>query len=173
MNNGVLGCNYAYDAPVPNVNEENSAISFYCHVGDVADLRTRALNSLLSSMINEPFFNVMRTQEQLGYSVSCLPWASTSSLGLRFRVQSTRHPKFLEHRIENFIDTYRGTLQSMTTEEYNEHRNGVVEKKRKKLVNLGEERARYWGHIDNGYLDFLRGRCLRISNMARNLTSSD
>ncbi|PVG04445.1 hypothetical protein CPB86DRAFT_778728 [Serendipita vermifera] len=150
------GCNYAYDALVPNVDEENSAISFYCHVGDVADPRTRALNSLLSSMINEPFFNVMRTQEQLGYSVSCIAWASTSSLGLRFRVQSTRHPKYLEHRIEEFINTYRETLRSMSPEEYLEHRNGVVEKKRKKLVNLGEERARYWGHIDNGYLDFAR-----------------
>ncbi|CAG8640586.1 6728_t:CDS:10, partial [Acaulospora colombiana] len=135
---------------------ENSAISFYCHVGDVADLRTRALNSLLSSMINEPFFNVIRTQEQLGYSVSCISWASTSSLGLRFRVQSTRHPKFLEYRIEEFINTYRETLRSMSPEEYREHRNGVVEKKRKKLVNLGEERARYWGHIDNEYLDFAR-----------------
>lgn len=148
------GCNYALSGSVPNPKEPNCAISYYCHAGWMTDGQTRALVALLGTMLNEPFFHIMRTQEQLGYSVSCVPWANTVSTGLRFRVQSTRHPDYLETRIDAFIDSYLRTLCDMSQEQFGRHKKGVVEKMRKRLVNLGEEQSRFWSHIDKNDLRF-------------------
>ncbi|KAG8786898.1 Insulinase (Peptidase M16) [Serendipita sp. 397] len=151
------GCNFVYTAAVPNANEANCAVSYLCQVGDVADVRVRALVTLFSSMVSEPFFSMMRTKEQLGYNVSSSIWNETASGGVRFRIQSTRHPDFLESRIDFFIDWYLDVLKAMQSAEFDEYRRGAVEKKRKKLVNLAEEQARFWNYIENGYLDFERG----------------
>ncbi|KAG8823841.1 hypothetical protein FRC19_003029 [Serendipita sp. 401] len=150
------GCNFVYTAAVPNANEANCAVSYLCQVGDVADVRVRALVSLFSSMVSEPFFSMMRTKEQLGYNVSSSIWNETASGGVRFRIQSTRHPDFLESRIDFFIDWYLDVLKAMESAEFDEYRRGAVEKKRKKLVNLAEEQTRFWNYIENGYLDFER-----------------
>lgn len=143
--------------PVPNVKEENSAISYLCVAGSASHKPTRAMISLLSTMMSEPFFHTMRTLEQLGYNVKCDSWsrnATSGDIGMRFRVQSTRHPEYLESRIEAFLQTYLMKLGNMTPSEFDEHKRGVVDRKRKKLVNLGEEYARFWSHIDTEDLEF-------------------
>jgi insulysin len=155
-----LGRHFIFTASVPNIEEKNSAISYYCHIGGIANVSARASASLLVSMINEPFFNVIRTQEQLGYNVSCTTWSTTVSIGLRFRVQSSRHPTFLESRINNFIDSYQTTLEAMSPEEFEERKRGVINKKREKLKNMAEERTRFWSKIDSEYYDFERGLSL-------------
>jgi insulysin len=142
---------------VPNEKEPNSALSYYCHVGDIADERLRARLGLLAEMMNEPFFNTLRTKEQLGYNVTSSHWFRTASLGLRFRVQSERHPDFLEARVDAFLEDYKGVLEEMTEEKFVEHRDGVAKKKREKLKNMQEEQERFWAHIDSGYFDFERG----------------
>lgn len=142
--------------PVPNVNETNSAISYFCRMGDITDRKARAFASLLASMINEPFFHAIRTREQLGYSVSCIYWTDAGTIGLRFRVQGFKHPEFLESRIDAFIDSYLETLLDMTVERFDQYKHGAIAKKREKLTNLSEERSRFWTHISNGYFDFER-----------------
>lgn len=99
----------------------------------------------------------MRTTEQLGYSVSCLGWSETATIGLKFRVQSFRHPDFLEARIDAFIDSYLQKLREMPSEEFEAHKRGAIAKKREKLMNLGQEKSRFWSHIVSGYQEFERG----------------
>jgi insulysin len=142
---------------VPNEKEPNSALSYYCHVGDIADEKLRPRVDLLAEMMNEPFFDILRTKEQLGYNVISGCWSRTASLGLRFRVQSERHPDFLEARVDAFLGHYKGVLEEMTEGKFLEHRDGVAKKKRERLKNMHEEQERFWSHIDSGYLDFERG----------------
>jgi insulysin len=156
----IAGSNYVFQSPVPNTNERNSGISYLCCAGDFGNCQIRATASLLASMMNESFFNIMRTKEQLGYNVQCGTWVETATIGLRFQIQSFQHPDFLEARIDAFIHSYLDTLRSMPLDEFEEHKRGAVARKREKLMNLREERGRFWTHIVTGDLKFEQGMYL-------------
>jgi insulysin len=157
----ITGCNYVFRSLVPNTTETNSGISYLCCAGAISNSQIRSTASLLASMMNESFFNIMRTKEQLGYSVQCGTWAETATIGLRFQIQSFRHPDFLEARIDAFIHSYLDTLRTMPLDEFKEHKRGAAARKREKLMNMSEERDRFWTHIVNGYHEFERGIFLK------------
>ena len=49
-----------------NAKEMNSALTYYCHFGDLTDDRLRATLRFLVHVIKEPSFSQLRTVEQLG-----------------------------------------------------------------------------------------------------------
>ncbi|KII88123.1 hypothetical protein PLICRDRAFT_160956 [Plicaturopsis crispa FD-325 SS-3] len=150
--------NFIWTTPVPNTNEPNSALTYYLHFGQLADARLRVTSALLSQILTEPAFNVLRTQEQLGYIVSCSQWhlAGAGDAGLRIVVQSERAPAFLESRVDAFLHGMRGVIEEMGEEEFKEQKGGLERKWREGLKNLGEETNRFWAQIDSGALDFYR-----------------
>jgi insulysin len=121
-------------------------------------------------MISEPAFNQLRTKEQLGYIVSAGVWLATGSSGWRIVVQSERKPRYLELRIESFLDMFRETLSTMPDSEFERQRDSYALKRLERLKNLGEEASRFWTHIDSGYEDFLRRKsllyqvCIAVTN---------
>lgn len=64
------------------VHPNNSIMTFY-QVGslDVKDIHNIAINELLCQILEEPCFDVLRTQEQLGYIVSGGPRRSQGTYG--------------------------------------------------------------------------------------------
>lgn len=152
------GSNHVWTTVVPNVNEPNSALSYYTHLGSFLEPRLRVTSALMTQIMAEPAFNVLRTREQLGYIVSCSQMISVgeSNLGLRIVVQSERGPMYLEERVEAFLDEMKEKLEEMADAEFKEQQTGLERRWREAAKNLGEETNRYWGHIDSGYLDFLR-----------------
>lgn len=111
--------------------------------------------------MSEPAFNALRTKEQLGYVVSCSRWnlPGDSHFGLRIVVQSERRPGYLEERVEAFLDTMDQKIREMGSAEFHDFKSGLQQRWKEPAKNLAEEVARYWSHIDSGYLDFLRGKC--------------
>ncbi|KZT02312.1 insulin-degrading enzyme [Laetiporus sulphureus 93-53] len=152
------GSNHVWQTVVPNVNEPNSAITYYLHVGSFLEPRLRVTSALLTQILSEPAFNVLRTREQLGYIVSCSQMISPgeSDIGLRIVIQSERGPVYLEERIEAFLDEMKDKLEEISDAELKEQQVGLERRWREAVKNLGEETNRYWTHIDSGYLDFLR-----------------
>ncbi|KAL5511367.1 STE23_2 [Sanghuangporus vaninii] len=149
-------CNYIWELPVPNPDQVNASNSYYCHVGSISDARVRTTFRLLAQILHEPAFNILRTKEQLGYIVFTSAWQGVESLGLRILVQSEKDPKYLETRIEAFLDHMRGVIETMDDEQFEEHKKSLEQKWTEKLKNLQEEATRFWTHIDSGYLDFTR-----------------
>jgi insulysin len=141
---------------VPNELEVNTSVSYYCHVGDVTDSRLRAKLALFEHITREMCFDQLRTKEQLGYIVSSSAWHSVGSMGWRILVQSERHADYIGTRIDIFLATLKERLSSMTDEEFNAHRIGLIALKMEKFKNLGEEMGSFWGHIQSGYQDFTR-----------------
>lgn len=152
------GVNSVWTTPVPNPNEPNSALTYYIHIGSLLEPRTRVTAALLTQILSEPAFNILRTREQLGYVVSCGQWSATghSEVGIRIIVQSERAPAYLEERVDAFLDEMLVTLESMTEEEFAEHKHGLEKNWTEDPKNLREETNRYWIQIDTGYLDFYR-----------------
>ncbi|KAG6854735.1 hypothetical protein C0991_002449 [Blastosporella zonata] len=122
------------------------------------DQKLRVVSALLTQILSEPAFNILRTQEQLGYIVHCAPWslAGSSEKGLRLVVQSEKTPGYLEERVEAFLDGMKSTLESMTEEEFSEQKSGLERKWLEKDKNLSDETSYFVGHITTGHWDFLR-----------------
>jgi len=167
------GSNHVWSAVVPNPNEPNSSLSYYVHVGSYLEPHLRVTSALLTQILAEPAFNVLRTREQLGYIVSCSQMVSVgeSDIGLRIVVQSERGAVYLEERVEAFLDEMREKLDEMTDAEFKEQQAGLERRWKEAPKNLGEETNRYWTHIDSGYLDFLRRD--HDAALVKNITKED
>ena len=111
---------------------------------------------LLTQILSEPAFNILRTKEQLGYIVSASAWRGIGSIGLRVVVQSEKDPKYLETRVDAFLSAMTEHIRAMSDAEFEEQRKGLRHKWTEKLKNLTEEANRFWTHIESGYFDFYR-----------------
>ncbi|TFK76345.1 insulin-degrading enzyme [Pluteus cervinus] len=149
---------YIWTAPVPNPNQANSALTYYVHYGTISDQRLRITAALLTQILSEPAFNVLRTKEQLGYIVSCGSWLlpGASERGLRIVIQSEKNPRYLESRVDAFLDEMRFVLETMTPTVFEQHRIGLQKKWLEADKNLADEAGRFIAHINSGHWDFLR-----------------
>ncbi|KAL0946537.1 hypothetical protein HGRIS_012745 [Hohenbuehelia grisea] len=151
--------NYTWIAPIRNKNQANSSLTYYLNYGPTTDQRLRVVSALLTQILTEPAFNVLRTKEQLGYVVSCSQWVLSGSTqkGVRIVVQSEKSPGYLEERTEVFLDGMKAVLEGMNDEELQEQKNGLKRKWLEADKNLAEEMGRFLAHINTGHFDFLRG----------------
>lgn len=156
------GCNYTWTSKLANPNDVNCALSYFVQFGPTGNQRLRVTAGLLTQVLKEPAFNVLRTKEQLGYVVSLSGWTlpGGNELGLRVVVQSERTAEYCETRVEAFFDAAKIDIEEMTDEVFQEQKNGLEKKWREATKNLAEETAVYQTHIDSGHLDFLRSECL-------------
>ena len=124
----------------------------------MADQKSRVTSALLTQILREPAFNVLRTREQLGYIVACtnFPLVGLSEQGLRIVVQSEKRPGYLEERVEAFLDEMKGKLETMSDVEFASHRSSVEKKWLEADKNLAEEVARYSTEVESGHWDFFR-----------------
>jgi insulysin len=154
---------HVWKMSVPNTSNVNSSCEYYCQVGDVTDDHLRPRLSLLAQLANEPVFNILRTQEQLGYLVFSGARAATGVMGLRILLQSERPSAYLETRVEAFLDYFKKFLEDMSEEDFLVARQGLISKKTEKPKNLHGESSRFWTAIGDGYYDFDRREsvCLR------------
>lgn len=141
--------------PLPNLN---SAIDMHLQIGSTGDLRIRCLTRVFGQIFKEPFFDALRTKEQLGYVVHHDMTQSGTSIGLRFLIQSESDPSFLDDRIERFLqeDNLIPLLEGMSESNFKRHISSVAEKLTSKKRSMIEETSSYWSQIYNGQLDFER-----------------
>jgi len=114
--------------------------------------------ALLTQILAEPTFSVLRTREQLGYIVSASTWSlsGSSEQGLRIVVQSEKTPGYLEQKVEEFLEEMRSRLDEMTTEELEEHKTSLRKKWLEIIKSLSEETSLFQTHVTSGHWDFLR-----------------
>ncbi|PLW56401.1 hypothetical protein PCANC_03414 [Puccinia coronata f. sp. avenae] len=149
------GSNLVYERPLADPSNVNSAVDYYVGVGDMADHDVRTRLMLLSQMIQEPCFNRLRTNEQLGYIVRSYTNMSPGQCALKIVVQSERDPAFVESRIEDFLDWFLNEkLIPMSEHEFEEMKTSLVNKAVEDFKNMSEETSHYWMHIKAGYYAF-------------------
>jgi nardilysin len=74
-----------------------------------SDARNRFLNQIVVQILNESFFNKLRTRQQLGYTVKCdsvgYAYLDKKNGGILFIVQSSTYcSEHLQKKINDFID---------------------------------------------------------------------
>lgn len=151
------GANLVRNVSVKNKCETNSVIELYFQIEQEKGMeltRLKALIDLFDEILEEPFFNQLRTKEQLGYVVECSPRVTYRVLGFCFCIQSSKYnPIYLQERIDNFISGLDELLEGLDDESFENYRSGLMAKLLEKDPSLTYESNRFWNQItDKRYM---------------------
>lgn len=129
------------------IPHDDSAIVIYMQAEDDS-LQSRATINLLATLLSTPFFDTLRTQQQLGYIVNAGTMPILDVNGLAMMIESpVADPLVLEARINAFLGDYATTLENLSPDMFNDIRNGLVNDLRSMPKRLDALSGRYWGDI--------------------------
>ena len=153
------GCASLLRSLAKNPKEDNSALEVYWQLGADSPA-TRAALDLLEQAIGEPFFDQLRTKEQLGYSLDIGLRLTHGVLGFAARVQSAEHPpEYLSDCVGRFLAGYVKTLRDMSDADFEQYRAARISARLQKDPSLLDESERQWGEVWEGrYLFDVRER---------------
>ena len=151
------GSNYVYKRDLKDPENVNHCIEYLLFVSNNIDRTTRAKLLLLAQLAEEPVFDTLRTKEQLGYIVFSSPLVEGTLAGWRILIQSERTPEYLEARIEAFMVSFGKVLEETSESGFEEYKTSLINKRKEKLKNLGQETTRFWAHISSEFFDFEQG----------------
>lgn len=173
------------------VNHLNSCISYFIQFGELQPMindlyhcKDKAQLTLgkeiiaaefLAHYLHEPFFNQLRTKEQLGYIVFVSEMRTSNSTGLRILVQSNvASCAYLESRIVNCINTVAKKLIAELNDEVFDSNMQALKTNwinRLNYKNLNQEINTYFNAIDTGYWGFFNNEQKIIA--AEHITKQD
>eukprot|EP00939_MAST-03C_sp_MAST-3C-sp1_P002054 g2054.t1 len=140
---------YQIERAEVNPNQPCSAIDMVYQVGmETNSMREHALLKLCAQIIKEPFYDVLRTKEQLGYLVFSGSGERRGVMYFRFIIQSDKaSATYLEKRIYSFLETFRGDLVELKSDAFEATKDAVVANLLEKPKTLAEETTRHWNAI--------------------------
>lgn len=141
-------------------NDTNSVTKNYYQIGE-ASLVLETKLEILQKFIREPLFNTLRTQEQLGYSVSCSVKKDYRMLGFVITIESQemKNPAWLvDERIDIFLKDFIKTLQTMSDEDFDTTKNSIIALKQSQDNDLMSEVDRNWKEVMRGRNKFERSK---------------
>ncbi|CAH1784511.1 unnamed protein product [Owenia fusiformis] len=126
---------------------------------------------LFCQIISEPCFDILRTQEQLGYIVFSGPRRSSGVQGLRVIVQSDKSPEYVENRIEAFLWAMEKYICDMTDEIFKKHATALGAHRLEKPKKLSSQNNKYWSEIACQQYNFNRDN-IEVAHL-KSLTKDD
>lgn len=139
------------------LDNPNCAVELFFPIGTLDNVQLRTLTALFVQIFNEPFFDTLRTAEQLGYLVTHGLREKGVLCGLRFMIQSERDPVYLDSRIEAFLSESVPTiLAKMSESDFQVHCTALKQDLTQKKKTLAGESKQHWEAILSGSNDFLR-----------------
>lgn len=120
-------------------------------------VETDMLLRLLSKVLGAKFFDVVRTQQQLGYIVQLASRCTLKFAYLNLVVQTEYPPDYARSRIDAFLDEHlKSVEEALGDEEFEVCRSGLLSELQTKHKTLSEEGGRYLGTIASRTYDFDR-----------------
>ncbi|KAL2333066.1 hypothetical protein Fmac_014279 [Flemingia macrophylla] len=167
------GANLVRDVCVKNKLEKNSVVELYFQIDQdfgIESIKLKALIDLFDEIVEEPFFNQLRTKEQLGYVVESSPRVTYRVFGFCFCIQSAEYnPVYLQGRIENFLNGLEELLDGLDGDSFDNYRSGLMGKLLEKDPSLTYESTRLWSQIvEKRYIfDFSKKEAEELSNISK------
>lgn len=155
-------------------NDKNSTTTNYIQIGS-SSIRLQCLIEFIEKIMEEPLFDILRTKEQLGYSVGCSHRFNAGILGVSVTVQSQedKNPTtIVNERIEKFLNTNMvEILEKMNDEEFEIVQNALIKLKCMVEVELESEVNRHWAEIVSN--EFIFDRLDLEAQMISKLTKAE
>lgn len=138
-----------------DAEEPNHAVFLRMQMED--SIETDMHLKLLNKIIGAKFFDVLRTQQQLGYIVSMSSAPTTHFQYLNAVIQTEFPPDYVRGRINAFFDEHlKNVAENLSSEEFETCRGGLLSDLKMQPKSLGEEAGRYLGQITTRAYDFGR-----------------
>ncbi|WP_263078955.1 insulinase family protein [Endozoicomonas sp. Mp262] len=132
-----------------NVKHNDSVFIAYYQRPET-DNHERARYALLGRLLATPFFNSLRTEQQLGYVVLAGARPVEKHPGMIFVVQSPKlDPLGLEARVDTFLKQQKDRMAKLTEEELKQYQQGLMGDLLKRDANLDERGSRFWQAINS------------------------
>ncbi len=130
------------------IDHPDSVYTLYLQADD-RSLHNRASISVLTQILDAPFYSDLRTEKQLGYIVFSNPVSLLEVPGVMFLIQSpVADPADLHAKVAGFLQGFEKNLTEMTAEEFEKQRQAVLTRLLEEEKNLQERTGRYWNEID-------------------------
>jgi len=96
---------------VDEKNLNSAFISYFqVKIDPPFDIQQELMLSLVVKYISQPFFNELRTKQQLGYATFCLNYSFKGIYGLLFLIQSDKHSnEYCIHQTNLFLKEFSET----------------------------------------------------------------
>lgn len=105
-----------------------------------ASIQRKAAIELLSSMIKQPMFDQIRTQEQLAYAVGAFDFSLDDRAGLAFYAQTPKKgPAELMARFENFRSTFATLIKTFPQQKFDAMKQALLNELKAPPKNLAQE----------------------------------
>lgn len=155
-------------------NDKNSTTTNYIQIG-ASSIRTQCLIEFIEKIMEEPLFDILRTQETLGYSVSCSHRFNYGILGMSVTVQSQEDKNstvVVWERIESFLDeNVLEILERLSDDEFTAIQTSLIKLKNMVEVELESEVNRHWSEITSN--EYIFNRLSLEAQMIAQITKQD
>ncbi len=136
------------------VQHADSSVVLYVQA-ETDSLRERAELAVLQNMLDAPFYTRLRTEKQLGYAVGSRIMPLHRVPGLLLYVQSpVAKSGPLMKEVDDFLDQFATTLESMSAAEIERHRQSVLTHVEEFPKSLAELIGRHQESLTLNYDDF-------------------
>ncbi len=143
-----------HDVFVAELEHHDTAVLRYYQGRDNSQ-RERIVLSFLGQMINQHYFDDLRTEQQLGYVVQAGYNELDLTPGLVFVVQSpTANGNEIEAATDRFLPAFREVLAEQTEADFDKLKQAVLDQLTLPPANFGEEVGRFWADLRQGILEF-------------------
>ncbi|KAJ1822793.1 metalloprotease [Coemansia sp. RSA 2599] len=140
---------------VPDKDCKDNAIICQIQCNSGLDRTQTCIRVLLAKILYEPFFDQLRTKEQLGYLVSTREMSFRQAKGkISFEIQSSFNPAYLTLRINHFLHNFRQTLVEYEDARLVRTIESIVETWRENHKSISDEAGAHWSHIVGGDYTF-------------------
>ena len=140
-----------YQELAASPSEENNAVEMTFQFGSDSSLGYEGIGilDLIGHLAYSSAYNQLRTREQLGYIVSVYTRKfAGGTWGLTVVVQSSsKSPKYLEERIESWLETFRKELEDKSPDTFATEARGVVVQLLEEDTKLSSEVGSWWNEI--------------------------
>lgn len=156
-----------------NLEDVNSIVTNYYQSG-LGTIQESCIIEMLLMLMEEPVFDSLRTNQQLGYDVSCSLRDTFGTLGFSVTVHcqcDKNSTQFVETRISEFLTDFAKTLRNTTQEDFKEVQESLIKLKICADNHLKEEVKRNWDEIKTE--EYLFDRHLREKDFIEKLSLQD
>ena len=137
---------YAVDVP-----HDDSVVAWYLQGADNS-LEDRAAVTLTAQIMKSGFFQQLRTEQQLGYVASAFSWPQLDVPGLVMLIQSpTASAAEVAEAMNIFLS---GTPDALTQEQFDRHKQALVNDILRPDKNLWDRAEFYWQSIARKHYEF-------------------
>jgi len=171
-----------YMKRIKNKNENDSYINIFFEIGEIIQEKTHDWDKIVSeiylthSLIDEKFFNKLRSSEQVGYIVQSgvvtLGPIFESIYGIIFVIQSNKFkPSELKQKIKKFIEDENSFIANLSEDKLDEYKKALVNQYKIPKYNIYEEFRDTWSHIYGR--DYVFDENNRLVDAVEKITTSD